>query len=443
MMEWGRRNKRELVLMMHILLPLCVHWIAEEMTHSVLVDVTTTALCSGKSTCPEAIYINGLQQTIVGIFKMVVLPVLGQLSDDYGRKPLLLLTISTTIAPFTLLAINKSKPFVYAYYVLRTISFIISQGSIFCISAAYVADVLDDDKKTAGFSWMMGLFSASHVLGNVIARFLPGNYIFEVSIALLIFSPAYIILFLTETVTPAPKANQRLPLLRKVLKIVQQRYDSMKKAATVVMDSPTLKCITLVLFFYELGMSSIDTTLLYYLKAVFGFNKNQFSEILIVVGIGSIFSQLLVLPIISRFVGEKVVLCAALLSSTIYALLYGLAWAPWVPYLSAAFGVVNILVKPCTYAIISKASSSTDQGKTQGFIAGIQSISSLLSPLAMTPLTNLFLSKDAPFKCKGFSFVCASFSVAISFGIAWMLKPSPSTKTTEVGDSDVEAPLLT
>ncbi|XP_027111344.1 uncharacterized protein [Coffea arabica] len=441
MMGWWK-DKREVRLLVHLLLPLCFHWIAEEMTKSVLVDVTTDALCPGHSTCEEAIYLNGLQQTVVGIFKMVVLPVLGQLSDDYGRKPLLLITVSTTIFPFSLLIISKSKSFVYAYYVLRTISFIISQGSIFCIAAAYVADVIDDNKRTTGLCWMMGLFSASHVLGNVLARFLPEDSIFVVSITLLIFCSLYMALFLPETVTSAPIGDQRLPFLKKAFKIVEQRYNSMRRAAIIVISSPALKCISLISFFYELGMSGIDSVLLYYLKAAFGFDKNQFSEILMVVGVGSIISQLLVLPSINPIVGEKVILCAALLSSVAYALLYGLAWAAWVPYLAASFGVVNILVKPATYALISKASSSSDQGKTQGFVAGVQAISSLLSPLAMTPLTNLFLSRNAPFNCKGFSLVCASISVAISLIFAWMLKRNPSNQTSENDEENIEAPLL-
>ncbi|MQL76091.1 hypothetical protein Taro_008484 [Colocasia esculenta] len=226
-MEVG--NFRVLEPLVHLLVPLCVHWVAEEMTVSVLVDVTTRALCPGETSCPEAIYLTGMQQTIVGIFKMVMLPVLGQLADEYGRKPLLLVTISTSIFPFAVLAWNESRTAVYVYYVLRTISFIISQGSIFCISIAYA----------------------------------------------------------------------------------------------------TLKRISFISFFYELGMSGISTVLLYYLKSAFGFNKNQFSEILMVVGIGSIFSQILVLPIINPFVGDKGILFTALIASIAYALLYGLAWARW------------------------------------------------------------------------------------------------------------------
>ncbi|PIA28313.1 hypothetical protein AQUCO_07200162v1 [Aquilegia coerulea] len=311
-------SMNELKPLIHLLLPLCVHWIAEEMTVSVLVDVTTNALCPGKTTCSQAIYITGLQQTVVGIFKMVVLPLLGQLADDYGRKPMLLLTVSTTIFPFALLAWDESKAFVYAYYVLRTISYIISQGSIFCIAVAYVADIVEESKRAATFGWITGLFSASHVLGNLLARFLPGEYIFGVSIVLLIFCPVYMKLFLSETVRTNPRRDQQSTCLSTIFKVLQDRYKSMRNSVNVVANSATLRRIAYVSFFYELGMSGITSVLLYYLKSTFGFNKNQFSEILMLVGIGSIFSQILVLPLVNPLIGEKVILCIALLASIIY-----------------------------------------------------------------------------------------------------------------------------
>ncbi|KAM3732986.1 hypothetical protein ACB098_11G100500 [Castanea mollissima] len=391
-----------MMLMFHLLLPLCVHWIAEEMTVSVLVDVVTNALCPGESTCTQAIYLNGFKQTVVGIFKMVVLPLLGQLADEHGRKPLLLLTISTSIFPFAILAWNQSTGFVYAYYVLRIISFILSQGSIFCIAIAYSVDVVEENKRAAAFSWITGLCAASHVLGNLLALFLPEKYIFPVSIALLIFCPVYMQLFLVETVKLAPKRDQDSACLTTPIKIIQKRYKAMKDAAIIVMSSPTLRGISLVSFFFELGKSGINCVLMYYLKAAFGFDKNEFSEILMLVGFGSIISQ--------------------------------------VPFVGATFKVVVVLVRPATYGIISRASSSNDQGKAQEFVAGVESLSSLLSPLVMSPLTSWFLSSSAPFNCKGFSIICASVCMMISLCFACLLEPgAPSSNNLE---DDIESPLL-
>ncbi|XP_049381012.1 uncharacterized protein LOC125845530 isoform X1 [Solanum stenotomum] len=436
----GNISREQLKILVHLLLPLCIYWTAEEMSVSIIADITTNALCPTKSTCSQAIYINGLQQMVVGICKMVAIPVLGQLADEYGRKPLLLLIVSTAIFPSAILAIDKSKGFVYAYYVLRMISHIMSQGSIFCISAAYAADILDGRSRAAAFGWMHGILSLSHVLGNFLARLLPGTYIFEVSVALLIIAPMYMIIFLTETVKLTPNLNQHLRWSSKAYKLVQDRYSSMRYALHVVTSSSTLKCICLVSFFYDMGMSGISSVLMYYLKSAFDFNKNQFSEILMMVGVGSIITQMLVFPLVNPLVGERVVLRIALLASITYALLYGLAWASWVPYFGALFRMVYILERPSTNAIVSKASSSSDQGKTQGLVAGAEAIGSFLAPLVMSPLTSWFLSSNAPFNCKGFSLICAAFALAMAFYFAWILPEAPSTQE-ENGES-VEAPLL-
>ncbi|XP_042511368.1 hippocampus abundant transcript-like protein 1 [Macadamia integrifolia] len=444
---WG--SYRELRQLIHLLLPLCVHFIAEQMTVPLLVDVTTKAFCDNNddaksTTCPQAIYLNGLQQTVVGIFRVVMLPFLGQLADEYGRKPLLLLTISVSIFPFAVLAWSESKQFLYAYYVLRMISHILSQGSLTCISVAYVSDVVEDSMKAPAFGWITGLLALSHFLGNLLSRILPGDYIFEVSILLLALCPVYLKLFLVETIKPASRQEQHSSCLATINNVLKKQYKSMKNGLAVVANSGTLKQIALITFLYKLGMSGISSVLLYYLKSVFSFNKNQFSEILMLVGIGSIFSQILVLPFINHLVGEKGILCISLLASTAYGLFNGLAWAPWVPYMSTLFEVVYVLLEPAIYAIVSKATNKTNQGKIQGFNASVKSCATLLSPLAMSPLTSLFLSSKAPFDCKGFSLLCASLFMVFAFFFALRLYLDSGTSASDPEDNSVtiEAPLL-
>ncbi|KAJ3691254.1 hypothetical protein LUZ61_020418 [Rhynchospora tenuis] len=444
-----REQMRALQPVVHLLVPLCIHWIAEEMTVSVLVDVTSAALCPGHKSCPEAIYLTGLQQTVVGIFKMISIPILAQLADEYGRKLLLLITTPTSIIPFAVLAWDQSRTSVYAYLVLRTFAYIMSQGSIFCITAAYVADVVEPNKRAVVYGWMTGLLSAFHVLGNFLARFLPQAWIFQVSIALLIVSFIYMKIFLVETLTLEPQiSGQHLPGSTIILDALKKRWSSMKDNVLIVKNSITLRRMSYISFFYDLGMTGISNVLLYYLKSVFGFNKNQFSEILMVVGIGSIFSQILVLPFINPFLGEKGVLCIAITSSIFYAWLYGVAWASWVPYVSASFGVIYVLVKPSTFAVVSKAVTSANQAKAQGFILSVQALASLFSPLVISPLTSLFISDQAPFNCKGFSFLFASIFMVISLIHASVLNPESDNKfvdceAREQSEESAQEPLLT
>ncbi|GLJ53953.1 hypothetical protein SUGI_1153230 [Cryptomeria japonica] len=410
----------------HLMIALAAHWMAEQMSVSVLVDITTRALCNSSSpadSCSLPIYLTSSMQTVAGIGKLITLPLIGQLSDEYGRKPVILLTLFSSIVPFVILSIKDTKSFVYAYYVVRTVTNMICQGSIVSVSMAYTADVVDGRERAIAFGYLTGMFSAAHVVGNLLAWLLSEDYIFQVATVLLVISGVYAKLFIVESINTSPNEYQQRSLSPQCKSILIQRWKSIKETITIS-SSGILRRIICVAFFYELGISGIDNVLMYYLKATFGFDKNQFAQILLAVGVGSIISQLLFLPIFNHFLGEHNVLCMALGASIAYGIFTGLAWATWVPYFAASFGVIYVLVKPCIYVIVSQGASSNDQGKAQGFLIGVQSLASLISPIAMGPLTVLFLSNDPPFHCKGFSLICATASLVVALLQTCLIKPT-------------------
>ncbi|ERM96251.1 hypothetical protein AMTR_s00001p00146610 [Amborella trichopoda] len=174
----------------------------------------------------------------------------------------------------------------------------------------------------------------------------------------------------------------------------------------------------------------------YYLKARFHFDKNQFADILLICGIAGATSQMLFMPILATAVGEEKLLRVGLFACCAHTFLYCIAWSSAVPYIASMFAFFTVFTTPCIGSIVSKQVGADEQGKAQGCISGIRSFASVLSPLAMTPLTALFLSERAPFPFPGFSIMCAGFASLIAFGQSFVMRAAPPISTLKASSSN-------
>jgi len=169
---------------------------------------------------------------------------------------------------------------------------------------------------------------------------------------------------------------------------------------------------------------------LYFLKAKFHYSKNQYANLLLIIGITGSFSQLTVMPLLVPKLGEQKLLIIALTASCGHAFLYSIAWSFWVPYLAASCVILSMLVTPCIRSIISNKVGPLEQGMVQGCITGISSTANVISPLIFTPLTAWCLSEATPFYLKGFSLACAGFATLVA------LATSISMRSAEVQRAD-------
>ncbi|KAJ7538828.1 hypothetical protein O6H91_11G064600 [Diphasiastrum complanatum] len=369
----------------------------------------------------EANFSNGLRikgNMVSGIGTMVVTPILGYLSDEYGRKPLLMVPLVAAVLPMAVLAYSRTKTYVYIFFILRTIVAMFSEGSLTCLALAYVGDTVEERFRAPAVGIMTASLSSGFVTGVIFARVLPESQVFKIAAAMLAISALYLKVFLVEINYCLPASNQasgeQKSLSLKLRASLSRSTLSITETLQIVQRNKILMQVSFITFVSNLGEAGVQSSLLYYLKATFNFGKDQFADLMLIAGIVAVFSQLAVMPVLIHILGEKSVLCLGLFAAFTNALLYGIAWAPWVPYLAASLGVFSIFVFPCTGSIVSKAAGPEEQGKLQGFVASVRSLSSIISPLAMSPLTALFLSDHAPFHCPGFSLICAALAMLVA-----------------------------
>ncbi|EEE57537.1 hypothetical protein OsJ_07859 [Oryza sativa Japonica Group] len=396
---------KDLAVLGHLFVAAFMFHFASYMVIPAITDVTMDAVCPGRDECSVAIYLSGFQSAITGMGALVVTPIVGNLSDKYGRKALMTLPVTVAILPLFILACNRSKVYFYVYYVVKVLAGIFCEGSMHCLLLAYVVAAA---VAAATAIYLRAVVpdsgGANSFVDEACDPFLQGS---SCSAATSSSSSS------DEEISP------RLPPHK-------GGVPSLSDMVSLLTGSLTLSGAAIVTFFYSLGEHGLQTALLYYLKAQFGYSKDEFANLLLIAGAAGMLSQLTVMPVLARFVGEDILLIIGLLGGCTHVFLYGIAWSYWVPYLSAVFIILSAFVHPSIRTNVSKSVGSNEQGIAQGCISGISSFASILAPLIFTPLTAWVLSETAPFKFKGFSIMCAGFCTLIAFIISMRMRAGQS-----------------
>ncbi|XP_071710090.1 uncharacterized protein [Rutidosis leptorrhynchoides] len=413
-----------------------------------ITEVTMAALCPGEDECSLAIYLTGVQQAIIGTGSLIMMPLIGNFSDHYGRKLLLTFPMMLAILPTVILAYSREREFVYTYFALKTLTSVVCEGTVLCLAHAYLADNVAKQGRASAFGILSGISQCSFVFGNLVTRFLPSvASVFQVSAAMAMVSLVYMRIFLpesnmevvvndviskegktTECLLDNESVNNRRPL---------RTITSLHDSVSLLKSSWTFTQAAVVAFFNMLAELGLLSTAMYYLKAEFQFDKDQFANLMIISGVAGIVSQMVLMPMLARVISEEKLLATGLAFSCIYISIFSVAWAPWVIYFASMFQILAQFAGPSLRSIVSKQVGPTEQGKAQGCITGLCSFAAIISPLVFSPLTALFLSDDAPFQFPGFSILCAAFVMMIAFIQSIMIK-TPPTPSLPISNSKID-----
>ncbi|XP_010467435.1 PREDICTED: uncharacterized protein LOC104747494 [Camelina sativa] len=444
----------------HILTTVFLSGFADFLLRPVITDVTVAAVCAGqKDSCSLAVYLTGVQQVAVGLGTMFMMPVIGNFADRYGIKILLTLPMCLSILPPAILGYRRDTSFFYAYYIIKSLFDMVCEGTVDCLAYAYVAKNVHGRKRISMFGVLAGVRSISGVCATFSARFLPIASTFQVSAMSLFVGLVYMRIFLKERLHNNDDYNYEEevghgggrndqevhdggnlkmlaePILRDApikTHVFNTNYSSLKDMVSLIKNSTILIQALVVTFFATFSQSGMGSAFMYFLKARFGFNKNDFAELLLLVNIIGSISQLFILPILVSAIGERKVLSTGLLMEFLNAACLSVAWSAWVPYATTLLVPGVMFVMPSVCGIASRQVGSSEQGKVQGCISGVKAFAGVVAPFLFSPLTALFLSENAPFYFPGFSLLCVAFSLMIGFLQSLLIKEHPPLLLTNI-----------
>ncbi|KAL8027895.1 hypothetical protein ABFX02_14G126300 [Erythranthe guttata] len=309
----------------------------------------------------------------------------------------------------------------------------VSEGGVMCLSLSYLADNVSEGKRVSAFGLLAGVVSVATVCGTIAARLLSTPQIFQVAAVASIVATVYMRAFLEDTIRHIDALEQ--PILKPDIETAEQQPPNKanvikkiplpKDIIRFLKSSVTVSLASFIAFFNSLAEAGVQSFLMYYLKARFHFQKDQFADIWLITYIGATISNMVLMPTLGPLLGEETLLCIGLFAGFLNMLLYSIAWTSWVPYASASLAIFLSLASPSIRCIISKQAGPYEQGIAQGCIMGVSSFANVISPLIYSPLSALFLSEAAPFNFPGFSILCVGLAWLAGFVLSAMIKIVP------------------
>lgn len=321
-------------------------------------------------------------------------PVLGNLSDRFGRRPLLLFAIGALAIDYVVMGLAPTLGWLFLG---RTISGI--AGASFTPAYAYVADVTPRERRAQSFGMISAAFGIGFILGPALGGLLGGfgpRTPFFAAAMLSLLNFAYGWLVLPESLP----AERRRPFEWK-------RANPLGTLAQLRRQRVVLGMLG-ALFLWMLGHQVMPATWSFYTKFRFGWSEPMIGASLAVAGLMMAGSQAGLLRLLVPRLGERRAALAGIAIATIGYLGYATATEGWMMFAWLGTWLFGALVMPVTNALMSRRVAADAQGELQGAVASLYSLSSIAGPPLMAQLFGRFSAPDAALQLPGAAFLAAA-----------------------------------
>ena len=324
----------------------------------------------------QAAVIGGWLVFAYAVTQFVASPVLGNLSDRFGRRPILLLSLLGLTFDYAMMAL---APVVWYLFIGRFVSGV--AGAAVATATAYMADITPPEKRTQRFGLIGAAFGLGFIIGPVI-----GGELGE-------FGPK--VPFFAAAGLAFANFLFGLIVLPESLARNHRRSFSLKRANPFgailsLRQFPTVLWLMAALLFFTMAAQAFPAVYNYFTIEVFGFTSSQIGRTLGLFGIVfALFQAFGVGPLVRRFTETPVVVIGMMSAAIAFAGIAFIDTEMWL-YLLIVIGAMSGLAAPAINGVMSRQVPDNAQGELQGAVNAANSLATIIGPLLATQVFALF-----------------------------------------------------
>ncbi len=374
----------------------------------------------------EIVGISGFLVATFGIFNFLTMPTIGSLSDRFGRRPVLLVSIAGLCIDFIIMGFAHS---LFLLFIGRALAGITS--ATYSTASSYIADVTEPEDRGRAFGMIGAAFGIGFVLGPVIGGFLGEIHIrlpFFVSAGIAACNFLYGFFVLPESLSP----ENRRPV-------------NWKRANPFGAFQHFSKLPKVGWFIASVGIFAIAHAVFpgswnFYGEIRYGWNQAQIGLSLAFVGIGSAVVQMSLSGRLTKTIGPVKTAMLGLSISTFTMFLFAGAYAGWMAYAVILISSLGGVANPAMQQLMTGVTPRDAQGELQGALASMQSICGLIiGPIVMTQTLQFFANPNPIVEFKGANFMLAGILAGLAF-IPFLLGVKANRETVKEVDSPTSPP---
>lgn len=368
-----------------------------------------TDVLPGKTVAEAAVW-GGILASIFAVMQFICGPILGSLSDTFGRRPVILVSLIFMAFDYIIMGLATSVWMLLFGRVLGGIT-----ASTHSTAAAYVADISSSEQKAARFGYIGAGFGIGFVLGPII-----GGLLGEIGPRIPFFAAAIVsalnaaacYFFLPESLK---NKNVKQFLLRNV-----NPFNTFK----VITKFDSLKVFLLVFLLYSISTAVYASIWPYFTAERFSWSPGMIGLSLTVYGVCFAFIQgVLVQPTIN-LIGRYNTVLLGFGTEIVAMVLIAIITNGWFLIALTPLASLGVIGQPALTALMSDQVDERNQGSLQGVISSLTALSMIITPLSMTWILAQFSNQSSEIYFPGAPFIASAIllTICVSVFLFWAPK---------------------